>query len=295
MALQRPHDERPVSEGDIHAYTDGSLAGERVARVRRYLAARPGEWHRILFYRRLNAQLRHSFNGIEGDEAAVSTSRRPTLARGHVAGSRSAALACMLAGAVLAWLAAFAALAISEPSAQILNDAAVMALTEAGNGASADPSAPGQASALGASPAPDPSALGASSTADSSGVPLADGFVPVTLSSAPAPFDFAPAGLRLVASGPVELGLLVRAQRWVYENSEGRLVVLLASRAWFARAEPQWSARRVGNLRLLGWTRHGERWVLAGDAQTRGLMRAADLATQERAAREGAAGNVEQR
>ncbi|MFD1561232.1 anti-sigma factor family protein [Paraburkholderia silviterrae] len=270
MALQRLHDERPVSEGDIHAYTDGSLAHDRIARVRRYLAARPGEWHRILFYRRLNAQLRHSFGEAEHDPEALSETRRPAPARrrraapGGVARPRAAALAlaCLLAGAALAWLA------VSEPSAQVLNDAAVMALMETGNGPDA-----------------------AASAQDSPGAPLADSLVPVPPASVPAPFDLAPAGLRLVASGTVELGLFARAGRWVYENGEGKPVVLLASRAWFAHAEPQWSARRVGNLRLLGWTGHGERWVLAGDAQTRGLMRAADLASQEQPAREAAAGN----
>lgn len=279
MALQGPRDERPVSEGDIHAYTDGSLASERVARVRRYLATRPGEWHRILFYRRLNAELRHSF-GETGAEAEVASAilrpappRRDLARPGGVGRRRSAALAlaCMLAGAALAWFAA------SEPSIQVLDDAAVMAFMESGNGVSA------AASALSVQPAP-----------ESSVVPLADALVPPTPVSVPTPFDFAPAGLKLVASGTVELGLFARARRWVYVNSEGRPVVLLASRAWFARAERQWSARRAGHLRLLGWTEQGERWVLAGDAGTRGLMRAADLATQVQTARDGEAGNAEQ-
>lgn len=279
MVSQRPHGERQVSEGDIQAYTDGSLANERAARVRRYLAARPGEWHRILFYRRLNAQLRHSFSeaGPEHEPDAAPAARRPVsppprrrLAKPSGAGRpRGAALAltCLLAGAALAWLA------VSEPSAQVLNDAAVMALMEAGSGAQAAPSAP--------------------DVPESPGAPLADSLVPTPPASAPAPFDLAPAGLRFVASGTVELGPFARARRWVYENGDGRPVVLLASRAWFARAEPQWRARRVGDLRLLGWTGHGERWVLAGNAQTRGLMRAADLATQEQAVHDDAAGDAE--
>lgn len=281
MVSQRPHGERQVSEGDIQAYTDGSLANERAARVRRYLAARPGEWHRILFYRRLNAQLRHSFSeaGPEPEPDAVpaarsarrpaSTPRRRATEPGGAGRPRVAALAltCLLAGAALAWFA------VSEPSAQVLNDAAVMALMEAGSGAQAAP------------PAPD--------APDSPGASLADSLVPAPPASAPAPFDLAPAGLRLVASGTIELGPFARARRWVYENGDGRPVVLLASRAWFARAEPQWSARRVGDLRLLGWTGHGERWVLAGNAQTRGLMRAADLATQEQAFHDDTAGDAE--
>ncbi|CAM2163644.1 Transcriptional regulator [Paraburkholderia sacchari] len=281
MALQGPRDERPVSERDIHAYTDGALASERIARVRRYLAACPGEWHRILFYRRLNAELRHSFGEAgagAGAAAAVrwlASARRQRVEHGGTRRRRRVALAfaCMLAGAALAWSA------VSEPTVQVLDDAAVMAFMEAGNGA------PVTSSARSASPmqsTPEPLAA------------LANELVPPTQASAPAPFDFAPAGLRLVASGTVELGLFVRVRRWVYANSEGKPVVLLAARAWFARAERQWSARRAGNLRLLGWTGHGERWVLAGDARTRGLMRAADLATQEPTARADEAGNAEQ-
>lgn len=268
MVSYRPHGERPVSEGDIQAYTDGSLPGERAARVRRYLAARPGEWHRILFYRRLNAQLRHAFGDARAEPNAPAPSRPGIASSGGAGRSRAVALAlsCLLAGAALAWFA------VSEPSAQVLNDAAVMALMEAGSGAAAS---------------------AARDSPDSPGAPLGDLLGPVPPASVPAPFDFAPAGLRLVASGTVELGLLARAQRWVYENDDGKPVVLLASRAWFARAEPQWSARRVGNLRLLGWTGHGERWVLAGNAQTRGLMRAADLATQEPVALDGLAADRE--
>ncbi|WP_213307951.1 anti-sigma factor family protein [Paraburkholderia sacchari] len=282
MALQGPRVERPVSEHDIHAYTDGALASERAARVRRYLAACPGEWHRILFYRRLNAELRHSF-GEAGAGAGAATAvrwfasaRRHRVEHGGTKRRRTTALAlaCMLAGAALAWSA------VSEPSVQVLDDAAVMAFMEAGNGA------PATSSARSASPT--------QSTPESLAAPLANELVPPTQASAPAPFDFAPAGLRLVASGTVELGLFVRVRRWVYENSEGKPVVLLASRAWFARADRQWSARRAGNLRLLGWAGHGERWVLAGDARTRGLMRAADLATQDPTARADEAGNAEQ-
>jgi anti-sigma factor RsiW len=267
-----PHaspDERPVSEGDIQAYTDGSLDGERAARVRRYLAARPGEWHRILFYRRLNAQIRHAF----GEDDARSVSRPLGPQRGSMSAppGRSRWVSALVLAGVLA-TAAMAWVAVSEPSAQVVNDAAVMALMEAGGGPAAPPG-------HGA-----PDALAA---------PLADSLAQLAPADVPAPFDLAPAGLRLVASGTMELGPFARVRRWVYENGEGKPVVLLASRAWFAQAEPQWSARRVGALRLIGWTRNGERWVLVGNAQTRGLMRAADVATEDVTARQGAAGGAD--
>ena len=61
MKFRGPLDEPPVSEADIQAYSDGTLAGARAAHVRRYLTGMPGEWHRILFYRRLNAQIRDAY------------------------------------------------------------------------------------------------------------------------------------------------------------------------------------------------------------------------------------------
>ncbi|MFP4904563.1 hypothetical protein ACLFKT_36695, partial [Paraburkholderia sp. BR14261] len=61
MKFRGPLDEPPVSEADIQAYSDGTLAGAQAAHVRRYLAGKPGEWHRILFYRRLNAQIRDAY------------------------------------------------------------------------------------------------------------------------------------------------------------------------------------------------------------------------------------------
>lgn len=74
MKFRGPLDEPPVSEADIQAYSDGTLAGARAAHVRRYLAGTPGEWHRILFYRRLNAQIRDAY------PAPRRRRRRPTRA-----------------------------------------------------------------------------------------------------------------------------------------------------------------------------------------------------------------------
>lgn len=262
MVAQGPPDERPVSEADIQAYTDGSLPGEQVARVRRYLARRPGEWHRILFYRRLNAQMQRSFGAaaMAGSAlAAPATPGSPAKATRFAALRRALvvlAIAIALVAAALAWLY------VSEPDAQTLNNAAVMALMEAGS-----------------------SSQPMTSPADT----LAEALAPGTRAAGPAPFDLSGVGLRFVASGTVELGPFARAQRWIYVNADGQPVVLLAARAWFVRAAPQWSARRVGDLRLIGWIGDGERWVLAGNARTHGLMRAADAATQQMEATTGRA------
>lgn len=231
MKFRGPLDEPPVSEADIQAYSDGTLAGARAAHVRRYLAGEPGEWRRILFYRRLNAQIRDAYPA----QAAQTTHSRLAAARGRRVLRYATALAAALAlvAAALGWIA------VTQPSQQVLNNAAVMALMEAENG--------------------QPEALEAG--------------------AARAPFDFGAAGLRYLGGGEVRVGPFASAQRYVYENSQGERVVLLASRAWLAGAAPQWSAHRAGPLRLLMWRERGTRWVLAGNAQTRGLMRAADLAT----------------
>ncbi|CAD6561166.1 hypothetical protein LMG27952_07373 [Paraburkholderia hiiakae] len=231
MKFRGPLDEPPVSEADIQAYSDGTLAGARVAHVRRYLAGKPGEWHRILFYRRLNAQIRDAYPA----PAAQTAHSRTAPARGRRVSRYALALAAALVLAVGAW----GWIAVTQPSQQVLNNAAVMALMEAENA--------------------QPEALEAG--------------------AARAPFDFGAAGLHFLGGGEVRVGAFASAQRYVYENSQGERVVLLASRAWLAGAAPQWSAHRAGPLRLLMWRERGTRWVLAGSAQTRGLMHAADLAT----------------
>jgi anti-sigma factor RsiW len=227
MKFRGPLDERPVSEADIQAYSDGTLAGARAAHVRRYLAGSPAEWHRILFYRRLNAQIRDAYPA-QAALPRTAPPRRQRALRYAVGLVAALSLAC----AALAWVA------VTEPSQQVLNNAAVMALMEA------------ETAGAGASP-----------------------------EAVPAPFDFGAAGLRYIGGGTVKVGPFASARRYVYENAEGERVVLLAARAWLAGAAPQWSAHRAGPLRLLMWRQHGTRWVIAGNVQTRGLMRAADLAT----------------
>jgi hypothetical protein len=149
---------------------------------------------------------------------------------------RAAVLAILLAVASAAWLA------LSEPTQQVVNDAALTALMEAANG-------------------------------------VAEGENMSTATVAPEPFDMKASGLRLVGGGTLRLGPFANARRYVYENADGKRLVLLGARAWFSKGEPQWGARRIGAMRLLEWTTNGTRWVLAGDAGTRGLMRAADAAT----------------
>ncbi|WP_250500691.1 transcriptional regulator [Caballeronia sp. GAWG1-5s-s] len=70
-----PHSDTRLSEADVQAFADGLLASERAASLHAYLARRPEEARRVVFYDRLNAQLREMF----GDErsARQRTHRRP--------------------------------------------------------------------------------------------------------------------------------------------------------------------------------------------------------------------------
>jgi hypothetical protein len=86
-------------------------------------------------------------------------------------------------------------------------------------------------------------------------------------------------GLRLVDERVLSLGLLQRATAFVYLNGDNQPVILLSTLALLAPAQPQWSARRIGDVRLLTWTAQRQRFVVAGDARTHGLMRAADVMT----------------
>jgi hypothetical protein len=53
----------------------------------------------------------------------------------------------------------------------------------------------------------------------------------------------------------------------------------MSTLALLAPAQPQWSARRIGEIRLLTWTSQRQRFVVAGNARTHSLMRAADALT----------------
>ncbi|MCC8404491.1 transcriptional regulator [Paraburkholderia sp. MMS20-SJTN17] len=227
----------PPSEPDIQAYADGTLTPERAASLRDYLGKHPAEARRVAFYDRLNAQM----------QAAFQTTEEP--AREHIGRSRRRGMlpqppgrACrtLLALAVLALtlLALSGWLAAIQVSAQALDNAAVMALAE-----------------VTARPFP----LASPRPVD------------------PAAPDLDAIGLRLVGQRLLQLGPLQRANEFVYLSGDLKPVVVLSAAAPFAREEPQWAARRIGDMRLLRWTARRQRFVVAGNARTRGLMRAADV------------------
>ncbi|SAL35713.1 hypothetical protein AWB64_03564 [Caballeronia sordidicola] len=86
-------------------------------------------------------------------------------------------------------------------------------------------------------------------------------------------------GFHPAARRDMSLGPFASASEYVYRNAAGDAAVLLVAPGIMAKPQPQWRAHRIGETRLLEWTAGGKRYVLAGRANTRGLMRAADLMT----------------
>ncbi|EDZ97839.1 putative transmembrane anti-sigma factor [Burkholderia sp. H160] len=229
----------PPTEDDIQACADGTLSPERAASLRDYLGKHPAEARRVAFYDRLNAQI----------QATFQTTKEP--ARGRIGRSHRQRLLPQPAGRARRTLLALVALALMliavsgwlaaiQVSAQALDNAAVMALAEATARRFS------QASPTRVDPAaPDLDAI----------------------------------GLRLVEQRVLRLGPLQRARELIYLNGDQQPVVVLSAAAPLAREEPQWAARRIGDMRLLTWTARRQRFVVAGDARTHGLMRAADVMT----------------
>jgi anti-sigma factor RsiW len=236
----------PLSEADIQAYADGTLSPERTAFLRDYLGKQPGEARRVAFYTRLNTQIQQAFQTPDespGMNAQTSTHAFPA---GHTTGRRqhgtpgAGRLGKTLIALILLVLTASGWLAATQVSPQSLNNAAVMALAE---------SASSRYSA--ASP---------------------------TRTDASAP-DLSAIGLRLVDQRVLAPSPFQRAREYVYLNGDSQPVVVLSTLALLAPAQPQWAARRIGEIRLLTWTAQRQRYVVAGDARTHGLMRAADTMT----------------
>ncbi|MCC8397555.1 transcriptional regulator [Paraburkholderia sp. MMS20-SJTR3] len=229
------------SEAEIQAYADGTLTPERAAALRDYLGKHPAEARRVAFYDRLNAQIQASFASTdEPDPVPKRVGSRPRVHRSRPPVSRARRTLALFAMLALTLAAGSGWLAATQVSAPALENAAVMALAEL-------------------------SARPFSATS------------PTQVDPAAPPLGAI--GLRLVGQRLLQLGPLQRANEFVYLNGDQQPVVVLSAAAPFAREQPQWSARRVGELRLLTWTAQRQRFVVAGNARTHGLMRAADVMT----------------
>jgi anti-sigma factor RsiW len=237
-----------LSEHDILAYADGVLAPDRAAHLQDYLESRPGEARRVAFYGRLNAQIKRAF-GHADETSPLPAPPQPPRAPWHarlrgrwIPFGDIVAVRVVLA-LVAAVLAPSGWLAAIQVSPQALDNAAVMALAQASD--------------------PMPSAAAPS---------------PLVTGGQPAP-NLNAVGLRFVAKKLVQLGPFSRAAEFVYVNGDGKPVVLLSANALTGSGPSQWMAHRAGAIRLLTWTAHHQRYVLAGNADTHGLMRAADSLT----------------
>jgi anti-sigma factor RsiW len=244
MEITDPPDNLELTEADIHAYADGSLPAERAERLRRYLGHRSDEARRVAFYGSLNALFKRTFQPIDAPVSvrATGSGYRATRSRFLTRKACRTALRIFI-GLTFAFLALSGWIIASQVSNEALSDAAVMVLARVSR-----------------------SYHDATSSAQ----------VASTDNAAP---NLTPAGLRFVEKRTVTVGPISRISEFVYLNAAGEPVVLLVGFAFTAREQTQWAARRVGNSRLLTWVTGHQRYVLAGDAKTRGLMQAADMMT----------------
>lgn len=234
----------PLSEVDLQAFVDGTLASPRAVRVDAYLRQRPREASRIAFYDWLNSQIRSAFPLTD-----PSLFQAPIRSMWGV-GSRTVRPQRMMSArvflvSIVALVGGSGWMAATQVSFEALNNAAVMVLAQVADastdGTSAEPANPS----------------------------LRD-------SIAPAP-DLTAVGLKLVFQGSMKTGPFSEASKYVYRTSAGAPMVLLTAFSVNAPAHPQWIAHRVGQYRLLTWTTRHRRYVIAGAATTRGMMRAADV------------------
>jgi anti-sigma factor RsiW len=230
----------PLSEADIQAYADGTLTPERATLLRAYLGRDAAEARRVAFYDRLNAHMQQVFQTADGPPATHRVDGSlRTFQRMNQTG-RPRRLLITAVVLALTLAAASGWFAATQVSAQALDNAAVMALAE--------------------------TAARPFSTATP------------TRTAAAAP-DLGAIGLRLVEQRVLPQSPFQRVNEFIYLNGDSQPVVVMSTLAPFAPAQPQWAARRIGAIRLLTWTAQGQRFVVAGDARTHGLMRAADALT----------------
>jgi anti-sigma factor RsiW len=242
MPTTKPPIEPRLSESDVQAFADGMLDPQRAASVEAYLKSRPDEAKRVAFYGRLNWQMQNTFHEPDNEPGDETAPQAP--APGRRMSSRS--LRALLIAAVVTVAVAAAAIFAFDISDSALDNASMMALEQAVASQEMASGAVGYESSVRA------------------------------LASAP---DLSSVGFQPVARRKMPVGPFASAMEYVYRNRGGEAAVLLVAPALFAQSQTQWKAHRVGASRLLAWTAHGKRYVLAGRAKTRGLMLAADLMT----------------
>jgi hypothetical protein len=88
--------------------------------------------------------------------------------------------------------------------------------------------------------------------------------------------DFTDAGLRLVGRRSMNIGLFTRVDSFIYLNAQNEPLIYASTLAMYRFVQNPWIAHRVGTARLLTWRSGWSRYVIAGEARTRGLMLAAN-------------------
>ncbi|WAG18325.1 hypothetical protein DX980_03130 [Burkholderia gladioli] len=293
----------------MQAYADGRLAADREHSVSAYLARRPAEARRVAFYARVNAQLRNHFpdDGLAAAVLPLSAAlaalsvppaqSAPALAAVPASRRRASRFGYRLAAAALLALLAAAILPrlLRVPDHRLDTAAYAMLLALPGIDPAMGRAAPSPAAAPAGGAANAPNAANASTPAASqaparpanpqqpAAASLAAGALAgssLLLASRPAPRDAAPdlgaVGFHLAGARRLDIWPFASANAYVYRNAAGEPAVLVAHGT--PEGGGHWQARRIGGVRLLEWTsRAGQHIVIAGDAGTRGLMRAADL------------------
>ena len=234
-----------LSELDIQAFVDGAAGAPLADRVGRYLGGAPDEAQRVAFYRQLNAQLRTGFPDLAVEQPSGRLEQALETARWQ-----RGRLLVLVAAILLAACALLAGSLLSGAPDKLLVSTGVTAL--------------GQVAAT---------ERVSASTCNTANPPC-----PNIAQAAP---NLAQTGFRMSARTTLPLRFLLTAQETVYRNAAGQPAVLLSVPDRGAADQPQWQARRVGEIRLLSWTRKGIRYVLIGNAGTHGLMKAADLASAQ--------------
>jgi anti-sigma factor RsiW len=241
--VQPPHDPSTLSEADVQAFADGLLPPERAAEVERYLRGRPDEARRVAFYGRLNGMMQSSFE--HGHDAGLVGVPPRLRWRAALMVALHRWLRPVLAVLAVVLIAAGAAVLAVRVPPRSIDDAALAALTNVVQRGAQPDSATGAQAAVAATTAP----------------------------------DLSHAGMHVQSAFQVRVGLLRHADGFVYRNGYDQPMVLLRVDDPTSRPNPQWRALRAGDDRLLMWTTGHTRYVLAGRANTHGLMQAADLLT----------------
>lgn len=94
----------PIAEADLHAYVDGFLPEARRVEVEQFLAANAEDAERVRSYLKLNEALHSLFDPVLNEPLVRRTKARQE-SRVHTATRYAAAIAILIAGGAIGWMA----------------------------------------------------------------------------------------------------------------------------------------------------------------------------------------------